>query len=361
MKKQIIVVFVVFAMLFSAIGYAQLTDMLSISGSASASPPEYDVYISAVSPETSSGVSVTSYSSTVLMMSVDGAGVATFNITVKNQSSLIYVYERIITGAELALEGVYDGDEITQSVSITPLTEIAAGGSLDFTLTVNVPGGITAGTFILKFNFMEKGSSGILPGGPTTPTPDPDPDPDPNPDPDPDPEPDPEPEYNEDFLGLVEAVLSNGEDCLNDPGSTLIFNAVQEAINGKGRGDDPPILHCLVNSIKGGTMTSVTNKVNENLSADLHFVFEADLDDENRMTMYMYYKKDIDAVEDGERILVYRQVVRRNTATGLWDEDGTYIGSAVVGYFYDGGNGNNSKSRTINVYTWTAGAPEGAA
>ena len=46
MKKQLIAVFVILTMVFSSIGYAQVTDVLSVTGSASASPPEYDVYIS---------------------------------------------------------------------------------------------------------------------------------------------------------------------------------------------------------------------------------------------------------------------------------------------------------------------------
>jgi uncharacterized repeat protein (TIGR02543 family) len=160
--------------------------------------------------------------------------------------------------------------------------------------------------------------------------------------------------YSSDFMGLVEALLADTNDCLNH--NDLIFDAVMESLTAKKRpAEDAPILHCSVNSISGGTMSSIATAVNNNLSANLHFIFEVDPDpayQNSRMRLYMYYGNDCTNAKIGDEILVYKQIVSRGT-DGVWFADGTYIGKATVGNYYGGGN-NGKDVKTIDAYSWKA-------
>ena len=164
-------------------------------------------------------------------------------------------------------------------------------------------------------------------------------------------------EHLDDFLGLVEALLSQNTNCLNN--NDTIYDSVIESLNSKKRPkDDAPILHCHVNSISGGTMTAVTQQANTKLTQNLHFIFEAAPDpayQSKRMILYMYYETDIDDAEEGQEIMVYKQIVSRGN-DGVWFADGTYIGRAEVGEFFEGGN-SGKDVWTINPYSWKYGLP----
>lgn len=154
------------------------------------------------------------------------------------------------------------------------------------------------------------------------------------------------------FLGLVEALISDSNNCLND--NDLIFDAVMESLTSQKRPkEDAPILHCSVNSISGGTMSSVAQFANANLTSNLHFIFEVDPDpayQNSRMRLYMYYADDCDDAKIGDEIMVYQQIVTRG-ADGVWRADGTYVGKATVGNYYGGGKAGKDV-KTINPYTW---------
>ena len=144
--------------LFLCVGYANVSDLLTISGSVTANIELPDVYITKVTPKISEGVTLKSTLGTVFFASVDGSGTATFNIDVINISDTIYVFDRVITGAETQIDGAYSGTEITYELNgISRLDEIASnGGTLSFEVTINVPEGITAEYYILNFNFIDK-------------------------------------------------------------------------------------------------------------------------------------------------------------------------------------------------------------
>lgn len=145
--------------LCTCIGYAAISDQLNISGTARILPPPMpDVYITDVTPNNSAGVTVNDKNGTVLFASVNGGGSATFTIDVINISSAIYVFDRVIDGAETGFDGVYSGTEITYELNgISHLDEIAPnGGTLSFEVTINVPEGVTAETYILNFKFISK-------------------------------------------------------------------------------------------------------------------------------------------------------------------------------------------------------------
>ena len=164
--------------------------------------------------------------------------------------------------------------------------------------------------------------------------------------------PSPDDEYHSDFLGLVEALLSNTNNCLND--NDLIFDSVMESLTSKKRPkEDAPILHCSVNSVSGGTMSAIASFANSKLSKNLHFIFEVDPDpayQETRMRLYMYYGDECENANTGDRILVYKQIVTRGN-DGIWFADGTYKGTAIVGNYFGGGN-SGKDVETINPYSW---------
>ena len=158
--------------------------------------------------------------------------------------------------------------------------------------------------------------------------------------------------YHSDFLGLVEALLSDSNNCLNN--SDVVFDAVIESLTSKKRPkEDAPILHCSVNSVSGGTMSAIASYANSKLTKNLHFIFEADSDpayQNSRMALYMYYGDECTNAKDGDEIMVYKQIVSRGS-DGVWYADGTYIGVATVGNFYGGGN-SGKDVKTISPYTW---------
>ena len=336
----LLVIFTTCMTLFLSIGYANLSDELSIDISANMDPPPYDVFISQISPETSGGAQVSGFFHTTMSARTFSDKEATFSVTVYNQSDKTYVFERTIDGSEAGLDGVYSGTDIGYALhGIVPFQDLAPKSFLTFVVVLTNPTAVITDYFLLNFNFVEKTGTEILP------------------DPD-DPDDPVDEEYHADFIGLVTALLSENEDCLNN--SDLIYDAViGSASSGKRPEGHAPILHCYVKSISGGTMASVAENVTKNLTENLEFIFEADPDlahRNNRMNLYMYFEKDINDASDGDEILVYKQVVSRGD-DGVWREDGTYIGRAVVGDFFDGGN-NGKTVKTINPYTWKVGAPE---
>ena len=165
-------------------------------------------------------------------------------------------------------------------------------------------------------------------------------------------------EMHSDFMGLVQALLSDSNNCLNH--SDLIFDSVMESLNSKKRPkEDAPILHCSVNSVSGGTMSAIATYANSKLTSNIHFIFEVDPDPQyrnKRMRLYMYYGDECAAANDGDEIMVYQQIVTRGD-DGVWFADGTYIGRATVGDYFGGGN-SGKDVKTVSPYTWKAGLPE---
>ncbi len=164
-RRALVAILLVFATVFTTIGYAEVSDTLSFFGQADIPKPWYDLYISNITPDSSGGVDVTGYYSTYMSAEVGTPQTATFTVTVVNQSDKIYCYERIIEGEELGIDGVYTGDSIKPSVSgITFLQEVEPGGSVTFTLTMTNADNEKTDNYYLKFNFVEKTSSNIPEG-----------------------------------------------------------------------------------------------------------------------------------------------------------------------------------------------------
>ena len=159
------------------------------------------------------------------------------------------------------------------------------------------------------------------------------------------------------FLGLVEILISKATNCLNQ--NNTIFNAVMNSLNsGKRPDEDPPIVHCQVNSVSGGNMAKIASDASSMLDAenDYYFIFMAEEDPAHKNTrlyLYMYYGHVCDEAAKGTRIMVYKQVLTRGS-DGKWFADGTYKGHAVVDSIFGGGN-NAKDVKTVNPYTWMSG------
>ena len=163
-----------------------------------------------------------------------------------------------------------------------------------------------------------------------------------------------QPIFANDFLGLSQVLLSTQTNCLNST-SDIIYGGVRGSINNAPNGKTPA-LHCEVTSISGGTMSKITLKANQNLTQEVQYIIAPDLEDTNKMYLYMYYKSHCTEEKTGQNILVYMQVIVRDTPNSKWYDDGTYIGKAIVGDYYGGGK-NGKSMLTIGVKTWTYGAP----
>ena len=161
-KKALISIFTLITCLFICIGYAVPSDSLRITGSAEVVGPELpDVYITDVTPDSSAGVTVKATTGTVFFASVSGSGTASFTIDVINISDKIYVFERVITGSDTNLDGVYTGTDITYSLSgISQLDEISPNnGTLSFNISITVPKGVTTDNYILIFTQKPKSAA----------------------------------------------------------------------------------------------------------------------------------------------------------------------------------------------------------
>ena len=333
-----------FMFLFFSIGYAELSELLLVNGTADVSATQYDIYITDITPQSSGNVTINDYYYTIVDASVSGQTTATFDVTVRNVSDKIYVFERIVEGSESGFPGIYGGEGVSYSLNgLKYLQEVAPSTELTFSVTINVEKGVQTDDLLTFFKFIEKTNSDILPDGT---------DPDPEPDPDPDPDPDtPVIDTENNYKGLLDYLLSENDRCLNDPGDNkqVIYSAVREALK-----KSPYLLHCLTNAIPGGNMTNITTGANEELSVKMHFLIMADRDDSNVMYVYMYHMDTATSDNSGERVLTYFAVVRRDSSNSDWYEDGVYEGLATVAYL-GGGGSNNKKEWMIDPSTWTAG------
>ena len=362
MNKLVQLLALLLASMFMTVGYAQLTDSLSVSGTADVKAEEFDVYIKSVTPEASGAIEVNSYYSTILSTSVRGASQSTFSITVRNRGTKTYVFERIVEGSETGYDEIYGGDGVSYTLSgLTYLQELAPATEITFTVNIRTTSAVNTDELLTFFKFIEKTGEEVLPGNPDAPTPDPDPDPD-TPDPDPDtptPEPDPDApgaEVEENFYGLLEALLSESEKCLNDPSDKdVIYEAIQKEMK-----NEPYILHCLTKSISGGNMANITEAANSKLSENMHFLFMPVKDDPNTLYLFMYRADVAKEENEGTEVLTYFAVIHYDAKSDVWYENGVYVGKAKVAYL-DGGGNSGKKAWMIDPSTWTAGAPKSTA
>ena len=361
MKRFSVLLICLLMVLSITVGYAQISGNLNINGTASVHASDYDIYISDISPTQSGTVGVNGYLGTVIWTSTTGRGSASFTVTVVNASEKTYVYERLMDGNEADIEDVYAGEGVSFTVEgISYLSEVAPNNSISFRLHVTVDANVVANNVYLRFKFMEKTGSEILPGGDNETETEIVTEEDSVPGEEPPVPEQTEPEEIEteepgshlhsDMLGLSEALLSSATNCLND--NNIIWNAVQDTIDSKHRPNNmPAMVHCMVTSIPGGNMVTTTQSANRNLKGEVHFVILADETNPNRLFLYMYHTELCTQAAMGTNITTYLQVLSRSDKNSRWDEDGTYQGIATVATMWGGGNKNDYRL-TIDPRTW---------
>ena len=143
------VIVAAFLFCFISVGYAAVTDIMSISGNADIKPQQ-GVFITDVS--TADGFKSNKYIGSVLNSSVDLSGKTqvTVNITVFNNTDTVYGYNvmKYVEG-----EGTYDNTAIEVSTTMKKKSEewsVQPGGSLTFPVTFSFKKGETAQSTILN-------------------------------------------------------------------------------------------------------------------------------------------------------------------------------------------------------------------
>ncbi len=154
--KILIAAVLSFSYLFVCVGYANLTDKLTIESEANITVQK-GVYISEVNLDNAVGVTVNAYLATTLNSTVTlGASAnstVTFDVQLYNNSPYVYVFEKTEY-----MEEAYDNADITFShAALTPGMEIASYGYIEFDITFSYKDGAVANRTLnsaINFKFV---------------------------------------------------------------------------------------------------------------------------------------------------------------------------------------------------------------
>ncbi|MBQ9735808.1 MAG: hypothetical protein IJV96_03380 [Clostridia bacterium] len=321
MRRSVFVVVLCALFLFTGVislGYAEVTDILSLEGSATADPPKI-VFITSATATTGNASDI-AYSGTLLSSTVtldNGANSKTIlSVTLKNNSPFAYKFNGLTYDA-----ADYDNTGIKATLTgISKGTELLAGASTTATITFSYANGVVANktlhslldiSFVLSSEYVAVDNSlarfeQIL-NEPDT------------------------------LQGLYEAMdTTNGR-----PNNSYIgnvagsSNADSTALNNLFTVDGENVLKLEV----GGKTVNVTAIIkNENIIGD----------DQNEMTIYMTGSEITGSLFRPGSIQVFAAVYRKN-AEGKW---------AMIGQLYEGrANSNNynggwGSHNSFNTDTW---------
>ena len=145
MKKRsiaMILCILLFSTLFLGVGYAGLTDSLTVQGTADLKPGKY-VYIASatVKSGTATGLakSGTVLSSTVTLANSTSAQTV-IHVSLKNNTDYPYVFNGLVYTEG---EGTYDNTAITATASIKKGVELASGATTEFDITFKYKSGVS--------------------------------------------------------------------------------------------------------------------------------------------------------------------------------------------------------------------------
>lgn len=148
-----------FVFCFVSLGYAAVTGSLTVTGRMTHTA-QTRVFICDVEPTDTAAVTVKDYFGTALTSTVDlsktGNNTATLNITLYNNSTFVYVFDRV---DYLLGEGTYDNQNITLALNgLQKGQELAGGQYLEFSATFSYlngqPVANTVLNSIINFNFI---------------------------------------------------------------------------------------------------------------------------------------------------------------------------------------------------------------
>ena len=359
MKHKILIGVATFLMFaITTLGYAELSDSLSIDGSVSADAPEpiNDIYISDVTVADGTNAEIRGYVQTVLSSTVTlgGSGSsATLYVTIINNSSVDKVFNRVAyssdaysnAGITFTLNGIQTGDKVahdpsdpTHVVTFEVIFTYADGVTADPTLES-----------VLLFEFADAADweepGGGDPGGGDEPGGDEPGGDEPGGD---------EPGgggtvvAGEDFAALIEAAMSDirGDYGLNDPHKG---NVIPDNITAA---DDNGVIDGIIYSsdnLQGGHIKHFASETRN--THNLDFVFEYVTDTEYHL--YMWRLADLEGTTPGTTtILVYKQVYHE--INGTWEKSTTMAGHSIVQSVT---NNQGDDIIAINPSEWEVGEP----
>ncbi|MGM9684509.1 MAG: hypothetical protein ACI3XQ_13005 [Eubacteriales bacterium] len=159
MKKAVKALFCIafsLVFVFLCVGYAQLSDSLTVNGNVSLSSQD-GIYITGVSVPEGADATVNAYISTVLTSTVDlgtdGASTVTLSVTFFNNSDSTYMYDSVTYDSD-----AYSNANIVFDVSYKQ-NYIVPHGTLTLDLTFSFKDGVASSLTelysVLRFNFVE--------------------------------------------------------------------------------------------------------------------------------------------------------------------------------------------------------------
>lgn len=292
--KGFLTIFLIMAVLFTGVGYAQLTGSLSVTGTASFSMAE-GLYIYMVTPSDTNGI-VNAYSNCVLSTTVTLGGdlpdTVSFEVALRNHTDNTYALKGVTYDSTVA--GTYTNPHIQYACSNHSATEVVRfepRSTMTLTLTFSfldgyTPAGAESLTSILLFDFHLYGA-------------------------------------NSDHTDYEEFISYFLDDTT---GSNPKYGLNNRTGSGKGAAVESAIMSMKYvfpdTKISGGNLSHMS----QNDSTGLTFVYEKYTD--TSIYLYTYEKVFADEDYEGESVAVYRStLVKRN---GLWESSQILLGRATI-------------------------------
>ena len=314
-KAKSIAIFLLVAVLFTftSLGYAQMTDLLSITGSIVVEPIN-DIYINSANVK-SGNAKVTNYVNTVLSSSItlDGAGSsATITLTIINNSNTVKVFNTVKFMNEaysnpnitFTLDGITTGTALSNNPADSTHTFTF---DIIFTFKENDYSDPNL-TSVLLFEFADianweepvEPDTPVNPSEPTPPTP-------------------PIIEVGEDFEALIKAGISDlrGNYGLNDPQKGHVL---ESAVKKQG------IVYSTDN-LSGGHIKHFASTERNTHNLDFMFEYKSD-------TEYILYIWRLEEVNDSATVVgrtevtVYKQAY--HLINNTWQRSSTMAGRSVI-------------------------------
>ena len=306
--KGFLTIFLIFAVLFTGVGYAQLTGSLSVTGTATFGFAE-GLYIYKVTPSDAHGI-VNAYSGCVLNTTVtlggDAPDTVSFEVALRNQTDNAYVLKGVTYDSTVA--GTYTNPNIRYTCSEDPsvnIVRLEPRSEITLTLIFSFRDGYTpAGaenlTSILLFDFHLYGA-------------------------------------NSDHTDYEEFISYFLDDTT---GSNPKYGLNNRTGSGKGAAVESAIMSMKYvfpdTKISGGNLSHMS----QNDSTGLTFVYEKR--SETSIYLYTYEKMFADEDYEGESVAVYRStLVKKN---GLWESSQILLGRATIT--------DNGSNYYIDPATW---------
>ena len=247
--------------LFTSIGFAQLSDTLTIEGTVSVEEPE-GIYIQSAVAADNSGVTVTQYVGNILTVNIQpGITNAEVVIRIKNNSPTDQYF----------LNAVCPENMTCATDSLPVGTKFESGGTVEFTAKIsNTAAQETTAAIIFQFIEIPPALG------------------------------DDENQEHTNATQVINFIINDPDAGLNSSNSLLLYNCTL----------DRPVVWCKENATQGGTLDGIYSN-----TATSHVVFMMEYSTENAYNIYILdlnvTGKEINADLTGQTVVVYKQEIVR--------------------------------------------------